>query len=325
MIEGKENRTTTIRMPPKELCPPWAFDPDWKGNLSFGRDAPDILSNPDDRDLLRASGRLAKAILNYAGTLVREGVTTLEINDKVHSEIVRRGAYPSPLNYQGFPKSICTSINNVMAHGIPDSRPLKSGDITNIDITVFRSGFHGDCSATFAVGDVDELGRTLMASTREALDAAIAACYPGAPLGVIADAVGLVAARAGLQVSPDMCGHGIGRSFHSAPIIHHVRPPPRPFNSRRAKSGSRGAPATHMLPGMAFTIEPILCHGSPDFILWPSDNWTAVTRDGSRSAQYEETLLVTEDGVEIVTVDESGVDPRSTASVPSAPTAVGRR
>ncbi|ORZ31899.1 methionine aminopeptidase, type I [Catenaria anguillulae PL171] len=280
-----------MAMPAPEHCPPWAHDPNWKSDPRFSRNKPDILTLPEDRDKLRAAGRLAKAILNYAGSLVREGVTTLEINDKVHSEIVRRGAYPSPWKYQQFPKSICTSVNNVMCHGIPDSRPLKSGDIINIDITIYRSGFHGDCSATYTVGSVDAPGLALISATREALDAALARLEPGAPFSVIADAVMGVAHRHGFNVSPDMCGHGIGREFHSAPIVHHTR-------TRRAKE-------MRMVPGMAFTVEPILCQGSTEFVLHP-DGWTAVTVDGGRSAQFEETVLVTEHGVEIVTVDETG-------------------
>ncbi|KAJ3375789.1 Methionine aminopeptidase 1D, mitochondrial [Allomyces arbusculus] len=226
-------------------------------------------------------------MLRLAGSLVYEGATTATIDAAVHDAVVNAGAYPSPLLYQGsFPKSICTSINNVMAHGIPDERPLIAGDILNIDVTVYLNGFHGDCSAMFTVGQIDQAAMDLIAATRSALDAAIAACEPGAPFSVIAHAIGRVASEARFAVSPDMCGHGIGRDFHCAPIVHHV-----PTHAARDLT---------MEPGMAFTIEPILCHGSPAFVMWP-DAWTVVTKDGGRSAQFEETLLVTEDGIEVVT------------------------
>ncbi|KNE58461.1 methionine aminopeptidase, type I [Allomyces macrogynus ATCC 38327] len=230
-------------------------------------------------------------MLCLAASLVHEGATTAAIDAAVHAAVVNAGAYPSPLLYQGsFPKSICTSVNNVMAHGIPDEHPLQAGDILNIDVTVYLNGFHGDCSAMFAVGQIDQASTDLIAATRSALDAAIAACEPGAPFSVIADAIGRVAAEARFAVSPDMCGHGIGRDFHCAPIVHHVPTP--------------AAGDLTMEPGMAFTIEPILCQGSPAFVMWP-DAWTVVTKDGGRSAQYEETLLVTEDGIEIVTKFEN--------------------
>ncbi|KAI9221948.1 peptidase M24, structural domain-containing protein, partial [Blastocladiella britannica] len=250
-----------------------------------------------------AAGRLAKAVLNYASGLVKEGTTTAEIDAQVHGEIVRHGAYPSPLQYQGFPKSICTSINNVMAHGIPDNRPLRNGDIINVDVTVYRAGFHGDCSATFAVGaGVDAAGLRLIAATREALDAAIAVCRPGAPMTVIADAIAAVAARYQYSVAPDLCGHGIGREFHAPPIVHHRGSTSMSTSTTTPATGfsESPTPGTHMVPGMAFTIEPVLCQGSSQFVLHP-DGWTAVTRDGGRAAQFEETLLMTEDGIEIMT------------------------
>ncbi|KNE55651.1 hypothetical protein AMAG_01538 [Allomyces macrogynus ATCC 38327] len=240
-------------------------------------------------------------MLRLAGSLMHEGATTAAVDAAAHAAVVDAGAYPSLLLYQGlFPKSICTSINNVMAHGIPDEcigalprplavinsgmgvnlsalsnkRPLQAGDILNIDVTVYLNGFHGDCSAI-------PLQISWLQFARPST-----VCEPGAPFSVIADTIGRVAIEARFAVSPDMCGHGIGRDFHCAPIVHHV-----PNHAARDFT---------LEPGMAFTIEPNLCQGSPAFTMWP-DTWTVVTQDGGRSAQYEETLLVTADGIEIVT------------------------
>ncbi|KAJ3167216.1 Methionine aminopeptidase 1D, chloroplastic/mitochondrial [Geranomyces variabilis] len=229
---------------------------------------------------MRDACALARRMLDYAAGLVGIGVRTDEIDRLVHERIVAAGAYPSPLGYMGYPKSICTSINNVICHG----RPLQDGDIVNIDITVYLNGFHGDNSATFLVGNVDEKGQRLVSVTRDALDAAIAVCAPLVAFNEIGRVVSEHASKAGLSSCPDFSGHGIGRQFHEPPMIYHFR---------------NTAPGI-MLPGMVFTIEPMLCQGAAGHVRWP-DNWTAVTKDGGRSAQFEHTILITPEGSEILT------------------------
>jgi len=196
------------------------------------------------------------------------------------------GAYPSPLNYKGFPKSVCTSVNNVVCHGIPDDRPLADGDIINVDVTVYLNGFHGDCSSTFLVGDVDEAGRRLVQVTEECLAIGLDCCRPGAPFCTIGDAIYRHAFKSGFTVVPAFTGHGIGSYFHGPPDVYHV---PNPWYRRT------------MAEGMTFTIEPIVSEGS-DRIVVLEDGWTAVSADNSRAAQAEHTVLVTESGVEVLTV-----------------------
>jgi len=248
-----------------------------------GRD----VRTPEEIERLRRACRAAARVLRIGGEAVRPGVTTEALDDLCHRETIRLGGYPSPLNYRGFPKSICTSPNEVICHGIPDSRPLEAGDIVNLDITVFLDGMHGDCSATFLVGQVDEAGQRLVRVARECLDRGISAVRPGLPVGAIGAAIEPHAARHGYGVVRDYCGHGIGDTFHtSLQIPHHVDP-----RARRI-----------MEVGMTFTIEPMITEGGWEAGLWP-DGWTAVTADGRRSAQFEHTLVVTPDGAEILTVE----------------------
>ncbi|XP_040213686.1 methionine aminopeptidase 1D, mitochondrial isoform X2 [Rana temporaria] len=212
------------------------------------------------------------------------GMTTEEIDAFVHENIISRNAYPSPLGYGGFPKSVCTSVNNVVCHGIPDSRPLEDGDIINIDVTVYSGGYHGDTSETFLVGNVDEDGKKLVGTARRCRDEAIAACKPGAPFSVIGNTISRIAEENKLQVCPQFIGHGIGSFFHGHPEIWHH------------------ANVNHMEmeEGMAFTIEPIIMEGSPDFRIL-KDKWTAVSLDKKRSAQFEHTIIITSLGAEILT------------------------
>ena len=216
---------------------------------------------------------------------LRPGITTDAIDAIVHEAYQARGGYPSTLNYHGFPKSLCTSVNEVILHGIPDSRPLASGDIVNLDITIYLDGMHGDCSATFAVGEVDEASRRLMRVTQECLELGIAAVRPGRPLSDIGKAIERHASAHGYGVVRAFCGHGIGEDFHMDPqVLHYYEP--------RARQPIE--------EGMVFTIEPMLTTGKPDHDVWP-DGWTAVTVDGGRAAQFEHTLLVRRDGAEILT------------------------
>ncbi|KAH9045239.1 methionyl aminopeptidase [Lactarius pseudohatsudake] len=236
---------------------------------------------------LRSAARLARNVLEYAGTLVKVGSTTDALDAAIHEYIVAHSAYPSPLGYSGFPKACCTSVNNVIAHGIPDDRCLEDGDIVNIDITVYLDGYHGDTSRTFLVGNVDEAGKELVATTSDALDAGIAICGPGQPFKSIGQAIHDLADRRGYSVSSQFTGHGIGEVFHRSPwILHH----------RNEEPGT-------MMPGHCFTIEPCLIQGSnPRGWIFP-DGWTASTENCARGAQKEHMILITEDGAEVITRD----------------------
>ena len=239
---------------------------------------------------MRKAGQMAAEVLLFAGKLVSPGVTTDSIDAQVHEEIVRRGAYPSPLNYRGYPKSVCTSINEVICHGIPDSRALADGDIVNIDITVFLDGVHGDTSVTFEVGDVDDHSRLLVRETRAAMYLGIEAVKDSAPVSAIGKAIESHARLHRLGVVREFIGHGVGTEFHAGLQIPH-------YYDR--------SHSTPLETGMTFTIEPMLTLGSPSLYLW-DDQWTAVTADQRRSAQFEHTLLCTDSGAEILTRTPAG-------------------
>ncbi|KAF9356900.1 hypothetical protein BGX26_004575 [Mortierella sp. AD094] len=242
------------------------------------------VNSPEAIEGCRKAGQLAKKILELGGTLVKPGVSTSEIDRILHETIIANNAYPSPLNYMGFPKSVCTSVSNVIAHGIPDNRNLEDGDIINIDITVYLDGYHGDTSATFLVGNVDQPGRELVERTKESLDAAIAVCGPGVPLNKIGKTIQSIADQYGYTVSEQFSGHGIGKEFHCLPLIYH---------HDNDEEGD-------MEKGMIFTIEPMFCQGTAVGVQWP-DKWTVSTADGGRSAQFEHTILITETGAERLT------------------------
>ncbi|XP_024384651.1 methionine aminopeptidase 1D, chloroplastic/mitochondrial [Physcomitrium patens] len=233
---------------------------------------------------MRASGQLAARVLEYAGTLVKPGVTTDEIDKAVHQMTIDAGAYPSPLGYGSFPKSVCTSVNECICHGIPDSRPLEDGDIINIDVTVWLNGYHGDTSKTFYCGNVSDEAKKLVEVTKESLDKAISICGPGVEFKKIGRTINEIADKHRYGVVEHFVGHGVGRVFHSAPSIVHAR---------NNEPGS-------MVVGQTFTIEPMLTQGSTRDVMW-NDNWTYVTEDGGLSAQFEHSLLITETGVEILT------------------------
>ncbi|KAL8200587.1 hypothetical protein R6Q57_011926 [Mikania cordata] len=233
---------------------------------------------------MRASGKLAAQVLQYAGTLVKPGVTTDAIDQEVHQMIIDNGAYPSPLGYGGFPKSVCTSVNECICHGIPDSRELEDGDIINIDVTVYLNGYHGDTSATFFCGDVDDEAKKLVQVTKDSLYKAISICGPGVELNKIGKIINAHADEHRYGVVEQFVGHGVGRLFHSDPVILHYR------NNERGR----------MMLNQTFTIEPMLTMGSIHPIIW-DDDWTVVTADGSLSAQFEHTILITENGAEILT------------------------
>jgi len=234
---------------------------------------------------IRAACRLAAQARDLVGSHVAPGVTTDELDRIGHEFLCDHGAYPSTLGYKGFPKSLCSSVNEVICHGIPDARVIEDGDIVNIDITAYLDGVHGDTNATFLAGDVDEESRLLVERTHEALDRAILAVRPGRRVSVIGRVIEAYAKRFGYGVVREFTGHGIGTSFHSGLIIPHYDEPR--FDDE-------------ILPGMTFTIEPMLNLGTHEWVMW-DDGWTVVTADGRRSAQFEHTLLVTADGAAVLT------------------------
>ena len=234
---------------------------------------------------IRVAARLAAQARELVGSHVAPGVTTDELDRVGHEFLCDHGAYPSTLGYKGFPKSLCSSVNEVVCHGIPDARVIEDGDIVNIDITAYLDGVHGDTNATFLAGDVDEESRLLVERTHEALDRAIKAVRPGRRVSVIGRVIESYARRFGYGVVREFTGHGIGTAFHSGLIIPHYDEPR--FDDE-------------ILPGMTFTIEPMLNLGTHEWVMW-DDGWTVVTADGRRSAQFEHTLLVTADGAEVLT------------------------
>ena len=234
---------------------------------------------------MRAAGRLAARARDLVGSHVAPGVTTDELDRIGHEFLCDHGAYPSTLGYRGFPKSLCSSVNEVVCHGIPDSRVVEDGDIVNIDITAYLDGVHGDTNATFLAGDVDEESRLLVERTREALERGIRAVKPGRRTNVIGRVIESYARRFGYGVVRDFTGHGIGTHFHSGLVIPHYDQPHY---------------ADEIVPGMTFTIEPMLNLGTHEWTMW-DDGWTVVTKDLRRSAQFEHTLLVTADGAEVLT------------------------
>lgn len=279
-----------------------------------------LLHDETSIERMRTAARLARKVLDKACTLAVEGATTDAIDGAVHSAILRAGAYPSPLNYAGFPKSVCSSINEVICHGIPDARSLQHGDIVSFDVSCFIGGVHGDNCATVIVGDVERdesgadengaprdwrgvpqkttfandeerelfvTGRRLVQAALESLNEGVAVCKPGACLSDIGKAIHAVADAYQYDTVRKYRGHGISEEFHCAPFVKHYR----------------NSDALILEPGMIFTIEPMLTEGNSDCYEW-NDAWTVATVDGGRSAQFEHTVLITEDGVEILTLPE---------------------
>jgi methionyl aminopeptidase len=241
-------------------------------------------------DVMRESCKLARKTLDYAGRLVKPGVKTLEIDEKVFDFIIKHNAYPSPLNYMGFPKSVCTSVNEVICHGIPNDRALRDGDVINIDVTVFFKGFHGDCSKTFPVGIVKPEVQSFLNVSEKILMEAIKVCGPGVPFHMIGRRIQEIAAKSNVTSCQGFSGHGIGREFHELPQILHFE------NDGNIEMVG----VEKMLPGMTFTIEPIIKIGTEEFILW-KDGWTIQSKDRFIHAQTEHTIAILQDGVEILT------------------------
>lgn len=259
-----------------------------------GRQGPRPYTGPEVQDAetlerMRVAGRIAAQALEETARHIAPGTTTDALDEVAHAFLCEHGAYPSTLGYRGFPKSLCTSVNEVICHGIPDSTVLRAGDIVNLDITAYVGGVHGDNNATYLVGGeeaVDEESRLLVERTRESLNRAIKAVRPGRQINVIGRVIESYAKRFGYGVVRDFTGHGVGPEFHSGLIIPHYDDP---------------SADTVMVPGMTFTIEPMITLGTIDYEVW-DDGWTAVTKDRKRTAQFEHTLVITDDGAEILTL-----------------------
>ncbi len=259
---------------------------------------------PEEIERVRVAGGIAANALAAVGEIIAPGVTTDEIDRVAHAFMADHGAYPSTLGYRGFPKSVCTSVNEVICHGIPDSTVLENGDIVNVDITAYIGGMHGDTNYTFAVGDIDDESRLLIERTWEATMRGIKAVRPGREINVIGRVIEKYAKRFGYGVVRDYSGHGVGREFHSGLIVPHYDAAP--------------SHAEVMEPGMIFTIEPMLNLGTEAWDVW-DDSWTVVTKDRKRSAQFEHTIVVTDSGADILTL------PRPRLGDRRRPDAQGRR
>ncbi|MEV1175954.1 type I methionyl aminopeptidase [Nonomuraea sp. NPDC049784] len=273
------------RVSPMRKVPAHIERPEYVGKKRPRTGESDVKS-PEIIERMRVAGRIAAQALEEVAKHIQPGVTTDELDRIGHEFLIDHGAYPSTLGYKGYPKSLCTSINEVICHGIPDDTVLRDGDIVNVDITGYIGGVHGDTDATYLVGEVDEESRLLVERTREAMMRAIKAVAPGRQLNVVGRVIEAYAKRFGYGVVRDFTGHGIGTSFHSGLMVPHYDDP-----SLRVE----------LVPGMTFTIEPMLTLGTIEYDIWP-DKWTAVTKDRKRTAQFEHTIVVTDSGSEILTL-----------------------
>ncbi len=260
--------------------------PEYVGKSTAQEGTEPWVQTPEVIEKMRVAGRIAAGALAEAGKAVAPGVTTDELDQVAHEYMIDNGAYPSTLGYKGFPKSCCTSLNEVICHGIPDSTVVEDGDIVNIDVTAFIGGVHGDLNATFLAGDVSEEARLLVERTREATLRGIKAVRPGRRINVIGRVIESYAKRFGYGVVRDFTGHGVGETFHSGLYVPHYDRPDL---------------ETVIETGMTFTIEPMITLGTYQYDTW-ADGWTVVTKDRRWTAQFEHTLVVTEDGAEILTL-----------------------
>ena len=276
---------TPHHVSPRRDVPSCIVRPAYVGRRAPERYTGDDVQTPEVIEAMRESGAIACEAMHEAGRAVAPGVTTDQLDRIVHEYILDHGAYPSTLGYRDYPKSCCTSVNEVICHGIPDARPLEEGDIVKIDVTAFKNGVHGDNCYTFLCGDVDEESRLLTERTQEAMNRAIRAVKPGRTTSVIGTVIESYAKRFGYGVVRDYTGHGVHTAFHSGLVILH-------YDEPRYE--------TLLRPGMTFTIEPMLTLGDQASEVW-DDGWTVVTRDRSRAAQFEQTIVVTTTGAEIIT------------------------
>jgi methionyl aminopeptidase len=280
-----------VTIQPATITPPREVPTSIPRPRYVGRSAPDPYTGDDVQsaetiEKMRVAGRIAAQAMHAAAAVISPGVTTDDLDRVVHEFLIGHRAYPSTLGYRGFPKSCCTSVNEVICHGIPDARPLEDGDLVKIDVTAYIGGVHGDTCATFCCGEVDHAGRLLTERTHEALVRAINAVRPGRQVNIIGRVIESYAKRFGYGVVRDYTGHGVHTAFHSGLVIPHYDEP---------------AYDTVIRPGMTFTIEPMITLGSGDWYMW-DDGWTVLTTDGSRCAQFEHTLVVTDNGAEVLTL-----------------------
>lgn len=271
---------------PRRQVPSSIVRPEYVGKPRPAGDPGSGVQTAETIEKMRIAGRLAARALSEAGAAVAPGVTTDQLDAIVHEYLCAHGAYPSTLGYRGYPKSCCTSLNEVICHGIPDSTMVADGDIVKIDVTAFVDGVHGDNCATYLAGDVDDDARLLVERTREAVNRAIKAVAPGRQLNVVGRVIESYGKRFGYGVVRDYTGHGIGSTFHSGLVVLHYDDPDV---------------RTVLRPGMTFTIEPMITLGGIDWELW-ADGWTVTTRDKSWCAQFEQTVVVTDTGAEVLTV-----------------------
>jgi methionyl aminopeptidase len=273
------------RVSPRRTVPAAIPYPEYVGKPGPERFTGSEVKDDETIAKMRVASRIAARAMAAAAEVIAPGVTTDEIDRVGHEYLCDHAAYPSTLGYRGFPKSLCTSVNEVICHGIPDNRQLNDGDIVNIDITAFIGGVHGDTDATYLVGEVSEEHRLLVERTHEAMMRGIKAVKAGRQINIVGRVIEAYARRFGYGVVRDFTGHGIGTAFHSGLIVPHY---------------DDAMFDTVIESGMTFTVEPMLTLGTHEWNIW-DDGWTVVTKDGSWSAQFEHTLLVTEDGAEILT------------------------
>ncbi|ODV83957.1 hypothetical protein CANARDRAFT_8954 [[Candida] arabinofermentans NRRL YB-2248] len=280
--------TKKSEIPDKIALPDYAQNGEPISEIKNDRTGKIKVLNAEEIKLMRTVCQLGREVLDAAASHLKPGITTDEIDKIVHEETMKRRAYPSPLNYYNFPKSVCTSVNEVICHGIPDKRPLQDGDIVNLDVSIYKNGFHADLNETYYIGEKAKTNKdlvNLVETTRESLDLAIAAIKPGVPIRQFGNIIEEHAKKHGVSIVRTYCGHGVGELFHCQPDVPH-------YGKNKAIGTCK--------EGICFTIEPMLNMGTYRDVMWP-DNWTSATADGLPSAQFEHTLLVTADGVEVLT------------------------
>lgn len=285
-LRGKltPGKQTPVRSVPNSIERPEYV---WKDSVQENVGEP-FVQTPEIIEAMRESSKIAANALKEAGKAVQPGNTTDEVDRVAHEYMVDHGAYPSTLGYMGFPKSCCVSLNEIVCHGIPDSTVIQEGDIVNIDVTAYKNGVHGDTNATFFAGEVAEDHRLLVERTKKAMMRGIKAAKPGREINVIGRVIESYANRFGYNVVEDFTGHGVGPTFHNGLVVLH-------YDSESYRD--------ILEPGMTLTIEPMLNLGELDYDIW-SDGWTVQNRDGEYSAQFEHTLVITEDGNEILTLPD---------------------
>lgn len=275
------------KVSPMRSVPAAIIRPEYVGKVAPAKFTGSDVKTPEQIAKIRRAGKIAAQAIELVGENAKPGVTTDELDRIAHEFLIAQGAYPSTLGYRGYPKSICSSVNEVICHGIPDDTVLEDGDIVNIDITAYIDGFHGDSNKTFLVGDVAPEVRALVERTHEAMMRGINAALPGRQLNIVGRAIESYAKRFGYGVVRDFTGHGIGEAFHSGLIVPHYDSTP--------------LYADEIKVGMVFTIEPMLTLGTHEWDMW-ADDWTVTTKDKSITAQFEHTIVITEDGPEILTL-----------------------